>query len=261
MILLKNNKSKSAYQLAKALKIPKRTLPTLEERDIYQPIINWGVSKAPEDLPYINHPKAIALACNKVKCFRTLEDKGVPTVPYSLNKNDVISWFDDQALFDFHDVKVFCRTLVSSSQGKGIVIAKSKDELVDAPLYTLWIHDCSEYRVHAALGRVLIQKKKRLSEASREARGITDINPLIKNTDNGWVFSTLFEVSQEGRDILSDIGIQAVSALGLDFGAVDILFNKDTLAIYVLEVNTAPGLSDITLEFYTDTFEPLIKVR
>jgi hypothetical protein len=40
----------------------------------------------------------------------------------------------------------------------------------------------------------------------------------------------------------------AVAALGLDFGAVDVIVHDDIPM--VLEVNTAPGLSDLTLAWY-----------
>jgi glutathione synthase/RimK-type ligase-like ATP-grasp enzyme len=46
--------------------------------------------------------------------------------------------------------------------------------------------------------------------------------------------------------------LAAVSALGLDFGAVDIIWNEREDKCYVLEVNTAPGLQGSTLENYAN---------
>ena len=37
---------------------------------------------------------------------------------------------------------------------------------------------------------------------------------------------------------------------GLDFGAVDVLWNERQQKAYVCEVNTAPGLEGITLDNY-----------
>ena len=49
----------------------------------------------------------------------------------------------------------------------------------------------------------------------------------------------------------------AVEALGLDFGAVDIILGKNGIW-YVLEVNTACGLEGTTLEKYCEQFRKFI---
>jgi D-alanine-D-alanine ligase-like ATP-grasp enzyme len=51
---------------------------------------------------------------------------------------------------------------------------------------------------------------------------------------------------------LKDIAIGSVNILGLNFGAVDVIYNEKENKYYVLEVNTAPGLSGTTLEKYVD---------
>ena len=53
------------------------------------------------------------------------------------------------------------------------------------------------------------------------------------------------------------MGIDAVSALGLDFGAVDIIEDADG-KLYVLEVNTAPGLEGQTLTLMAEALKELI---
>jgi D-alanine-D-alanine ligase-like ATP-grasp enzyme len=52
------------------------------------------------------------------------------------------------------------------------------------------------------------------------------------------------------RDQLS---VEAVAALGLDFGAVDIIEDKEG-NFYVLEINTAPGLEGHTVTSYAKAF-------
>ena len=44
----------------------------------------------------------------------------------------------------------------------------------------------------------------------------------------------------------------AIKVLGLDFGAVDIIYNKQEDKWYVLEVNTAPGIYGTTLDKYVN---------
>jgi hypothetical protein len=93
-----------------------------------------------------------------------------------------------------------------------------------------------EYRVHSFCGQtVRIQQKRR-------KRGVEQ-NDAIRNLANGWVFCNIKNSEwctlPEG---LSALGVKAVQALGLDFGAADIIQDKHG-KLYVLEVNTAPGLT------------------
>jgi D-alanine-D-alanine ligase-like ATP-grasp enzyme len=46
----------------------------------------------------------------------------------------------------------------------------------------------------------------------------------------------------------------AVNHLGLDFGAVDMIYNAKRNTYYVLEVNTACGLAGETLNKYVEVF-------
>jgi hypothetical protein len=93
-----------------------------------------------------------------------------------------------------------------------------------------------EYRVHSFRGEVIrVQHKRR-------KRGIEQ-DGAIRSLANGWVFCKVHQddwcTLPEG---LLDLGNRAVSALGLDFGAADIIQDKHG-KLYVLEVNTAPGLT------------------
>jgi D-alanine-D-alanine ligase-like ATP-grasp enzyme len=51
----------------------------------------------------------------------------------------------------------------------------------------------------------------------------------------------------------------AIINLGLDFGAVDIIYNEKNNRWVVLEVNTAPGLSGETLNRYVEMIKELVK--
>ncbi|MNY81884.1 hypothetical protein D3C86_2236870 [compost metagenome] len=49
----------------------------------------------------------------------------------------------------------------------------------------------------------------------------------------------------------------AVNALGLDFGAADVIWNDHRKQAFVLEVNTAPGLTGTTLEKYAKALKEI----
>ena len=58
------------------------------------------------------------------------------------------------------------------------------------------------------------------------------------------------------------IAVQAVAALAYDFGAVDIVTTDGVHGVdgaaFVLEVNTAPGLADPTLEWYAEQLGTMV---
>jgi hypothetical protein len=65
------------------------------------------------------------------------------------------------------------------------------------------------------------------------------------NYRNGFGFK--YVKSEDAPAIAVDLASKSVSAMQLDFGAVDILKGKDG-KFYVLEVNTAPGVAGLTRE-------------
>jgi hypothetical protein len=102
-----------------------------------------------------------------------------------------------------------------------------------------------EFRVHSFLGRSI----RGVVKVPRE--GFRNPSEWIRSWDSGWRM-----IWQEGaiRQRHRDIAAQAVRALGLDFGAVDIgeLSNGELI---VLEVNSAPGIEGSTLEAYANAIE------
>jgi D-alanine-D-alanine ligase-like ATP-grasp enzyme len=140
---------------------------------------------------------------------------------------------------------VFCRTLTRAHSGRGIHIATAPEQIVDAPLYTKYIKKQKEFRVHVFKNKVIDLQEKRRSTDS------PDSSFLIRNHANGFVFCRDDIVEPAPLRITA---ILAVKALGLDFGAVDVIYNHHYEACYVLEVNTAPGLEGTTLESYSKAF-------
>lgn len=59
-----------------------------------------------------------------------------------------------------------------------------------------------------------------------------------------WGHGFAFEYYHDAPDSLKALGAQAVDALDLDFGAVDIIHGMDD-RFYVLEANTAPGVQSV----------------
>jgi glutathione synthase/RimK-type ligase-like ATP-grasp enzyme len=117
---------------------------------------------------------------------------------------------------------------------------------MECPLYTLDTKAKHEYRIHVFNGMIIdSQQKKKRNDHEGGIRG-------IRNHANGWVYAregVVFPIP------VLEQSLRAVKALGLNFGAVDIGYNELENTAYVYEVNSAPGLTGTTLDFYTNAFK------
>ena len=210
----------------------------------YRAVINWGNSSDNLEMfpstTLVNCPQAVALAVDKLRALNVWSQiDGLHIPEYWTTKPDKVE-----------SGIIFARTKINSSGGDGIVVCRPGDAIPDAPLYTRYIPKREEYRVHVVNDKVIfIQQKKRMLdvELSRDDK-------LIRNHANGWVFC-LVDMDTIPEEI-KHAGRLAVNGLGLHFGAVDILVGRDDNLPYVLECNTAPGLSSPTLlAAYKEAFE------
>jgi glutathione synthase/RimK-type ligase-like ATP-grasp enzyme len=207
--------------------------------------MNWGSTKVePRAVcQWLNKPENVKLAADKLLTFQKLSEAGVSVPEFSTDINKAKEWIASEYI-------VLCRKKLNGHSGQGIVVAKTESELVDAPLYVRYYRKQFEFRVHVFQGQVIdyVQKRK------REGIADTEFNKYIRSYDNGWVFC---------RDDIEDIAkvkeeaVKAVAALGLDFGAVDVLFTKKN-KVLVIEVNTAPALQGQTIEAYKRAVTPLL---
>lgn len=180
-------------------------------------------------------PFYLGAGTDKLTQFQRFESANVPIPEFTCNIDVARSWLPDGS--------IVCRTLLRSSEGKGIVIADTADQVVAAPLYTKYFKKKKEFRVHVFDGQVIDVQEK------RKKRDILERDTRIRNVHNGYVFCRegLMEPQQ-----LRDIAIRAVSALGYRFGAVDIAYNEHRDECVVFEVNSNPGLQGSTLQTYTN---------
>lgn len=84
-----------------------------------------------------------------------------------------------------------------------------------------------------------------------------DSHPWIRSAHSGWTIKYNEECQYHMRQRYRDAAKDAVEALGLTFGAVDIGITEDGRHL-VLEVNRAPGLSGRTLEIYAKKVEEMV---
>lgn len=210
-------------------------------------LINWGSGRLPDQAmaceKILNHPNAIINASNKLKSFELFQEAGVTIPPFFTTKEKASEYLAQNA-----GSSVVCRTVLNGHSGAGIVISSSQDDLVAAPLYTAYVKKQEEYRYHVFMGQVVdIQRKARKRDVPDDA-----VNWQVRNLDGGFIFAREGVVASP---VASEEAVKAVTALGLDFGAVDLIYNAREDKYYVLEVNTAPGLSGTTLDGYKQRFQ------
>lgn len=208
-------------------------------------IINWGHSDTGlcgaqfQNSTVWNHPHHIKVAANKLDAFEQLNAFGVPTVPYCTLKEAALYWLQD------NDVVV--RHKLRGHSGDGIEIVKAGSEtLPTAPLYTRYCPKTFEYRVHVMFGSV-IDITRKIRDPEKEP-----ISWQIRSHQNGFIFA---RANLKHNEKIEPVAIEAIEALSLDFGAVDIIIDGNSREALVLEVNTAPGLEGITLQSYIDGFK------
>jgi len=229
--------SRSAKALADALggKVLKRE-GSVYIRRAGDAVINWGDSSA-GNLACFNLAGNVARAANKLQAFLRFKEAGVSVPAFSSDKQGV-GW----------EGLTVVRHKLSGHSGEGIELRDAGD-LPSAPLYVQYVPKKAEYRVHVVGKRVVLIQRK--------ARNPSCDNPnwKVRNHDNGFIF---VRNDVKAPSSVEEQALKAIAALGLDFGAVDIIWNEKQSRPYVLEVNTAPGLEGSTIDDYANGFRDLI---
>lgn len=188
-----------------------------------QRLIRWGNrgdSRFQAVGGVLNKKSALADASNKGRCLELLTQAGINTPPAATR-------FDGELLVGRTEQHV-------GGSGFFLVTSQRDFELAQrlhCTHFMAYIPTAREYRVHVFNGAVIGAGEKLMGDNATSLH--------IRNTGSGWTFR-YSNIERIPRDV-ERVGVEAVQAIGLDFGAVDIL--KSTANnFYVLEVNTAPSL-------------------
>lgn len=220
-------------------------------------IINWGntdMGVSCVTASAMNCPAILRAATNKKQFFLTMTEKDC---------NDIIPryWTSRTEIPD-DAFPIVCRTVLAGHSGDGIVIANTPEELVQAPLYVQYVKKQDEYRIHVGakpfqdspvpphgftgVELVVIAKQRKARR-----HDVENPNWQVRNHQNGFIYA------REGvnpPEAVTEAAKRALRATGLDFGAVDVLWNAKEMKAYVLEINTAPGLEGQTVTDYATFF-------
>jgi len=244
-----NPASEGAKELAEALGIRR----IKHERSTFRgstrhTVINWGSSQLPPEVlkaNVLNPETAVASSSNKLSFFRQLSETQRDILPpWTVSDKEALAWVAEGHV-------VVARTILNSSGGKGIVLMDRSNPkgFVRALLYTKYVKKDEEYRVHVFQGEIIGLQRKVIRREKAESGD--EINWKIRNLENGFIYQ------REGINPaprVREVAILAQQASGLDFGGVDVIFNRKHNRAYVLEINSAPGLQGTTVTEYAQAF-------
>ena len=177
---------------------------------------------------------------DKVYQYEWFNQQKLPAPAFTKSKSEAAKWISEGNV-------IFCRTLTKSQEGKGIVVAETGQELCNAPVYTAYVKKKSEFRVHIFKNKVVsVLEKRRKKEFAGES------DPRIRNTANGYVFCHDNVVEPPG---LRDLALKSRKVTASDFAGVDIGYNEHYDELFVIEVNSAPGIEGSNVDRYIEAIK------
>ena len=256
--------------LARRLGIPGGTKCNGRKHEKFSHIIRWGnvrdvdvtypIGGSYRPRTFINCQKSIIAAGNKFKSLQILDKAKVP-VP----KHFTLGTQQQDTMAK----AILLGRSFRHSRGTDIHIFSGHGELIYGhDYYVEYIKPHKEYRIHVMGGKILFAQKKyfrpELYKRIMDDGAPIDIEAekdIIRNNEHGWGFHDMNSLENVPACI-QDASIRAVDALGLDFGAVDVISTrgdtKGSLKAFVLEINTAPGLRDRNLTKYAEGLKSLL---
>ena len=216
-------------------------------------IIGWGSGDWPSwkrraeeaECTWLNPSDTINNAINKIETFNLFRAAHIPCPEWTTRSYIAMRWVREGHT-------VLARQELGGRDGAGLVVITNEREFVPAELYTKYENKISEFRVHVFNGEAFWAQERVPIEEEDNRFYRENPNQQIRTSSNGW---TLYVANRHCPSVCKAAAIAAVTALGLDFGAVDIGWKKRTTTgvladTCVYEVNTAPELTNRTCSAY-----------
>jgi len=250
-------------------------------------VIGWGTkvdknTMFAKDIKIINHPNSILLNRNKPEALKILKNKDIPIAKF-MSIGQVIE----------SDLPVIGRTNWHQG-GKGFWICPTMDLVSNAidegaKYFQKFIEIKDEYRLHVFNDEIIysvkkikrnnmaeafiIQNKEKIESIAAKNNRTLEKNTvdyvlkqmakehktadmIVRSNTRGWKFSRVTNITLS----LKDAAIKAVKALELNFAAVDCCIDVKG-NVYIIELNSGPGLKGSTLDTYIETFKKVLSEK
>lgn len=208
---------------------------------------NVNVSYPKSSLPKNKMPLIYGHQIDKLTQYEAYESIGVPSLEFTRYSSTAVEWLNQGHV-------VMARTVLSGSEGAGIVVIKTPEEMVDAPVYTKYAKRKQEFRVHVFCNNVvrILEKRKK--------KGVFEGNNFVRNTANGYVFCRE-DVNPWNVEELKELALKARRITRSDFVGVDVGFNEHYKRYFVIETNSAPGIEGSNVNDYVEVISNLVGVN
>jgi hypothetical protein len=175
---------------------------------------------------------------NKLAQYEWFKQQGLSALEFTTDIAQAGAWLDEGKT-------VFGRKYLNSSCGKGIVIVEGGQHgypLIGCPVFTLYKKKKREFRVHVFKDTVVSVVEK------RKKTGWTDQRETkVRNLANGYIFCQQVENEPAG---LRELALKAAGVSPSDFRGVDIGYNERNDDLFIIEVNSAPGITGSNINKY-----------
>lgn len=187
----------------------------------------------------LNKARALALASDKLRTLEVLRAAGVRVPDFSTDPEDL--------------EYPFLGRRRHHARGTDIVLCLQRSDHLrrGRDYYVKYVPVKREFRLHVAGGDVFRVQGKFADDLS-----LAGVSPWIRNYASGYRFRSPRRRLHSRR---LEQAVTAVRALGLDFGAVDMILGDDGES-YILEVNTAPACSPLTAAGYVTAFQKMLGI-
>ena len=265
-----------------------REKPELQPGDV---LIGWGAKTNRDinihpDITVYNHPNAIRANRNKLNALDIMvrDNNLVNTIAkYERSENDIIGKITRGVI----SLPLIGRTKFHQG-GKGLWVCLTKTHVKDAigdgaDYFQEYIDVKTEYRLHVAFGKVIYavkkvpnadinhwieqRKEKVLDYANKNEWNVDNYtidkvleiiskeviiqDRIVRSNRRGWKFRSVS--LNNVKSALKTAAINAIAAIGLDFGAVDCALDTNDNP-YIIEVNSGPGLQGTAFDKYVNAF-------
>lgn len=225
---------------------PKRFAGVRKREGEPEYVINLGTTdEVVSGSTFLNNREMVKTSSNKKAARRTFEEQEIPAPKLFLRGSDV-------------DVFPVVGRTSYHSKGSGFWFCKNERDVqravqAGATHFMEFVPNTREYRVHTFIKAKSMDNEERtpedyvsvkISEKVWTGEGSPDPDEPQKNHDFGWTFLGPQNRREEELDVVRHVAKQAISALEMDFGAVDVMYRVKTKRPYVLEVNSTPSLAD-----------------
>lgn len=199
--------------------------------------LGYKVWRSTKQKPYRIHHK-YGHSVDKLTQYNWFKENQIPALEFTTSEEEAGQWLSE-------GFTVFGRKYLNSSCGKGIVVYEPNQALSTVcPVYTKYKKKKREFRVHIFKDKVVVvceKKRKKDFNGERDTK--------IRNLANGYVFTQSVENEPNG---LRELALKAAQVSQSDFRGVDIGYNEKNGELFVIEVNSAPGIQGSNINRYIE---------